>query len=97
MKLTKKDVEYVANLARLELSSEESKNFAAQLESILEYMDKLSRLDTSSVKPTTHTLNIKNGYRKDEVVNCPEDVREKILNNAPKKEENFFKVKKVIE
>ena len=97
MKLTKKDVEYVSNLARLELSASEAEQFTGQLESILEYMEKLNKLDTSKVKPTSHVLGLKNVYREDVVVKCPYEERERILENAPKREGDFFKVKKVIE
>jgi aspartyl-tRNA(Asn)/glutamyl-tRNA(Gln) amidotransferase subunit C len=97
MAITNKDVEYVARLARLELSAEEKENFAGQLESILSYIDKLSALDTRDVPPTSHALNLKNVWREDELKTCPEKIRQIMLNNAPEREEDFFKVKKVIE
>jgi aspartyl-tRNA(Asn)/glutamyl-tRNA(Gln) amidotransferase subunit C len=97
MKLTKKDVEYVSNLARLELSAQEADKFTGQLESILKYMEQLNKLDTSNVKPTTNVIGLKNVFREDVVVNCSYDERERILENAPKREGDFFKVKKVIE
>ncbi|OGS23723.1 MAG: asparaginyl/glutamyl-tRNA amidotransferase subunit C [Elusimicrobia bacterium RIFOXYB2_FULL_50_12] len=97
MNITKKDAEYVARLARLELSDDEKEMFAGQLGSILSYADQLNKLDTSNVPPTSHVLELANVTRKDEAVCSPEDLRERLLSNAPDREENYFKVKKVIE
>jgi len=93
--ITKKDVEYVANLARLELSEEEKEKFTKQLSAILEYMDKLKKLNTENIKPTAHALELKNVWREDEIKPYP--YRNDILENAPEKEADFFKVKKIIE
>ena len=97
MAITRKDVEYVARLARLELSAEEKDKFAGQLESILSYIDKLNTLDTKNIQPTSHAISLNNVWREDELAQCPERAREMILNNAPEREDDFFKVKKVIE
>lgn len=97
MKITKKDVEYVARLARLELTEDEKEKYTSQLESTLEYIDQLNKLDTSNVKPTSHALELNNVWRKDELKQCPKEEMEKILSNAPDREDNFFRVKKVIE
>ena len=97
MKITKNEVDYVARLARLELSDEEKERFTGQLESILEYINQLNRLDTTDVVPTSHVLPLKNVWREDTMKPCPSDVREALLANAPEREGNFFKVKKVIE
>ena len=95
MKITIKDVEYVAKLARLALSEEEKANYTQQLNAILEHMDELNKLDTSKVLPTSHAIQINNVFREDEVKKC--DNTEDIINNAPEKEDRFFKVKKVIQ
>jgi aspartyl-tRNA(Asn)/glutamyl-tRNA(Gln) amidotransferase subunit C len=97
MKITKKDVEYVAKLARLELTEDEKDKFTTQLEAILEYVDKLNKLDTSGVAATKHALTIENAWREDIMVSSSEETRERLLNNAPEREDNFYKVKKVIE
>ena len=97
MKITKKDVEYVARLARLKLSEEEKEKFTGQLESILGYIDKLNAIDTTSVKPTSHIMGLKNVWREDELTPCSDAVREALLANAPDRENDYFKVKKVIE
>ena len=97
MKITKKDVEYVARLARLKLSEEEKEKYTGQLESILGYIDKLNALDTNNVKPTSHIMGLKNVWREDELKPCPAAQREALLANAPDREDDYFKVKKVIE
>lgn len=90
-----KEVEYVAHLARLELTPEEKEIFARQLDKILEYIGKLNEVDTTDIEPTTHVLPLKNVFRQDKQESSlpVEDV----LKNAPAKERNLFKVPQVIE
>jgi aspartyl-tRNA(Asn)/glutamyl-tRNA(Gln) amidotransferase subunit C len=95
MKITKKEVEYVARLARLSLSEAEKEKMTAQLDSILQYMDKLNKLDTKNIEPTSHVLPLNNVWREDMVKPSPS--REEMLANAPEQAEGFYKVKKVIE
>ncbi len=94
-KITKKDVEYVAKLARLKLSEEEKERFTKQLDQILKYVGKLNKLDTEKVKPTSHVLPLKNVFREDKVGKSLEV--EKALENAPEKARGFFKVPRIIE
>lgn len=95
MAITKKDVTYIAALSRLGLSEAEIEHFGGQLESILEYIDQLKKLDVSDVPPTAHVLDIKNVYRPDEPGPCLN--AEEILKVAPSAQGKFFKVPKVIE
>lgn len=95
MKITVKDVQYVANLARLELTDEELENLTKQLDGILTYMNKLNELDTEGIEPLSHVLPLKNVYREDKV--APSLPVEEALKNAPGREGRFFKVPKVIE
>ena len=62
------EVAYVARLARLELSEEETALFASQLSSILDHVAALRRLDTTGVRPTSHPLDLANVLRADVVV-----------------------------
>jgi len=94
MKITIKDVEYVAKLARLSLTAAEKEKFAEQLDAILEHMDELNKLDTTNVMPTSHAIVMKNVFRDDEVRKS--DVIDEIISNAPEKENRFFKVNKVL-
>ncbi|OGS20775.1 MAG: asparaginyl/glutamyl-tRNA amidotransferase subunit C [Elusimicrobia bacterium RIFOXYA2_FULL_40_6] len=95
MKITQKDVEYVANLARLEFSEDEKKTLTLQLERILGYMDKLNEVNTSDILPTASVVDLKNIFREDIVENFKNT--DGIIANAPEREERFFKVKKIIE
>lgn len=91
--LTKKQVEHVALLARLELNDEEKEKYATQLSAILEYIDALEKLDTENVPPTAHVLPLKNVFREDRV--CEHLSNEKALANAPDKEESCFRVPRI--
>lgn len=95
MKITKKEVEYVARLARLSLNEAEKEKMTAQLDSILQYVDTLNKLDTKNVEPTSHVLPLNNVWREDTA--RPSTPRDEILANAPDQAEGFYKVKKVIE
>ncbi len=97
MKITRKDVDYVARLARLELTNEEKDKFTSQLEAIISYIGQLNELDTKDIPPTSHVLEIKNPWREDAVKQSSPELIENILKNAPDREGSFFKVKKVLE
>jgi len=87
-------VRKVANLARLELSEDEQQQFTGQLNGILEYVQQLNELDTDGVAPTTRAIEVSNITRPDEVEVFAE--REAILESAPDREEDFFKVPKIM-
>ena len=95
MKISKDDVIYVADLARLEFGEEELEKFADQLGNILEYIEKLSELDTKGVEPTSHVLDISTPLREDRVEEWI--THEEVLQNAPEREDDFFTVPKVID
>ena len=95
MKITKDDVLYVADLARLELDEASIDKFAGQIGTILDYVAKLNAVDTEGIRPTSHAISLTNAFRKDEQKEHLE--REKALANAPEKEEGSFIVPKIIE
>ena len=95
MKITKEEVEHVALLARLKFSEKEKERFTTQLNTILEYMDKLQELDTTRVEPTFHAVAQKNVFREDEVRASLS--KQLSLRNAPDGERGFFRVPKIIE
>ncbi|OLS13104.1 MAG: glutamyl-tRNA(Gln) amidotransferase subunit C [Promethearchaeota archaeon CR_4] len=92
-KLTEKDTEHVAMLARIQLTPEEITSFTQQLNNILDYFKKLEEIDTSAVEPTYHILDLVNVTRPDKVM--PSLPIEEALANAPKKQENYFKAPKI--
>ena len=95
MKITVETVEYVANLARLNLSDEEKSRLADEMGGILDYMDKLNSLDTAGTKPMEHVEPVSNVFREDIVLESFD--REAILANAPDKENGAFRVPKIVE
>lgn len=80
MKITREEVEHVADLARLELRPDEIERITAQLDTILSYAAKLDELETGNVSPTAHTPGMGNVFREDEVTTSL--VREKALANS---------------
>lgn len=95
MKLSTSDVEYVAKLARLEVTDQEKEKFTAQLNDILLYIDKLNELDTTGVAPMSHAIAVTNAFREDKVAESLGT--EKALANAPDARGEFFRVPKVID
>ena len=61
------EISHVAGLARLKLTDSEKELFSKQVDSIINYIDKLNELDTSGIKPTAHVLPISNVFREDEL------------------------------
>jgi len=94
MKITREEVENVARLARLDLADDEVDTMTRQLDNILSYVAKLDELDTTGVPVTTHTQNVSNAFRDDEVQESLP--REKALANAPKQDGEAFVVPKII-
>ncbi len=94
MKITKDEVLYVADLARLNLDDAAIDKFAGQIGEILDYVDQLNEVDTDGVKPTSHAISLTNAFREDEPREHLE--REKALANAPEKEDGNFVVPKVV-
>jgi len=98
LKLTEKEVRYVADLANLSFSDDEVRKFARDLDGILEHMDKLNEIDTTNVEPMAQVL-----YAADETATLRPDVErtplgtELALANAPQKGGGYFKVPRVIE
>ena len=93
-KITKEEVNKVAHLARLELNDNEINNHAEQLEKILDYIKQLEKIDTDGVSCTTRAIEVTNVFRKDEKKNY--ECNEELLELGPSREDNFFKVPKII-
>jgi len=95
--LTEKEVEHIAQLARLELSEKEKAKFQKELSLVLDYVDKLKKLDVSQVEPTTGGSGSANVMRSDfgNSAYSPETVV-KILEQVPDKKDGFLKVKAIL-
>ena len=100
--ISKKDVEYVANLARISLNDKELEKLTRELEEIVKFINKLNKVDVAQVEPMSHVLHLSNVFREDkikpslpaeEVIKKPE-----IKQGLPAgRQGNFFKVPRVIE
>ena len=95
MTLTTEQVEAIANLARLELSSEEKERMRRQLSDILDYVIRLQELDTEGIPPTSSVLPARSVLRADEV--RPGLERDTLLRNAYETEAGQFRVPAVLE
>lgn len=94
-KISDETIEYVGILAKLDLNEEEKKQAAADMEKMLDYIDKLSELDTEGVEPMSHVFGRTNVFREDVVTNG--DDRESILKNAPEEKDSMFVVPRTVE
>lgn len=102
MKVTEQDVLYVAELANLELTPEERGRMVRDLNSILEHMEQLNRVDTEGVEPMAQTSvgidgNARFAYAMREDEARPSLEREVVMKNAPESDGKFFKVPRVID
>jgi len=92
--LDRDQVQKVAHLARLALTTEEEERFTSQLSNILEYVEQLKELDTDDVEPTARAIDVSNVTRKDSLEVWEE--REDILSCAPEREGDFLRVPKIM-
>lgn len=94
-KIDEAQVRRVALLSRLELSDAEITQFSGELSDIVTYIEKLNELDTENVEPLAHCLAVHNVLRED--TPTPSLSNEQALANAPQREEEYFKVPKVLD
>lgn len=95
MSISVEQVEHVAKLSRISMDPESLSTFAAQLDAIVSYVDKLSELDTSGVEPLTNASGLTNVFRPDEP--RPSLPRDSALSNSPAQTHGHYRVPKVIE
>lgn len=88
-------IDYVGILAKLELSADEKEQAKKDMGSMLDYIDKLSELDTTGVEPMSHVFSVQNVFREDVVTNG--DTRDELLTNAPSAKDGMFKVPRTVE
>lgn len=97
IKITDKDIEHLAKLAGLEISSKEKDLYKKQLSEIVEFVGKLQKVNTKNIEPTSQTTGLKNLYRKDEVK--PENYLsdKQALSGTDNVYNNLFKTKAILE
>ena len=93
-KITEEEVKKVAELARLRLDNNQLRHHSEQIEKILDYINQLEKIDTKGVPCTTRAIEVTNVLRKD--VNNKFEDRDDLLNLAPSREDDFFRVPKII-
>ncbi|MGB8702504.1 MAG: Asp-tRNA(Asn)/Glu-tRNA(Gln) amidotransferase subunit GatC [Thermosynechococcaceae cyanobacterium] len=93
--IDQEQVRKVAHLARLELTPAEEAQFTTQLGSILDYFEQLGELDVRDVAPTTRAIDVSNITRPDDLAPCND--LESILANAPDRDDDFFRVPKIMQ
>jgi len=94
--ISKKEVKHIAKLARLGLTEKELDKMQKELSSILDYMKKLKKVNVSKVEPTSHSVQLENVMREDEVKNIDPQAKKKSLKQASEIKDNYLKVKSIL-
>lgn len=94
-KISKEEVERIAQLARIELSEKDTEKYQKELSGILDYIEVLNKADTSAIDPTAQVTGLLNVYEEDEKISSLP--REEILKNAPDKKDGYIRVKPVLD
>jgi aspartyl-tRNA(Asn)/glutamyl-tRNA(Gln) amidotransferase subunit C len=93
-RITLKEVEELAMLSRLQLEGDEAERMRGALEAVLSYIDQIQELDTTGVAPLTHAVGFACPLRPDEIE--PSLPIEAVLQNAPRKDDRFFEVPRIV-
>lgn len=96
-KISKKELEHLAELARIELDKKQEEKLLGDLKKILEHFEELKEVDVSGVEPMAGGTVLKNSWRQDIKTSGKENSREKILDSFPQKEGDFLKIPPVFE
>jgi len=94
--ITKKEVQHIAELARLNMAKKEEEKFAKELSLILDYIGKLKEVNVNKVKPTSHPFEVENVMRQDIFQETETEIVRKLIKAAPTKKENHIKVKTIL-
>lgn len=95
MAVTKKDVEYIAKLSRLKFTDKEQEEFLISFNQILSHVDLINKINTDNIEPCSNVFALKNVLREDAAL--PSMDADKLLKNAPTKEDTSYLVPKVVE
>lgn len=94
-RLSISDIQNIAELARIGLKPEEQSKMVLELNSIIEFVDTISKTNTKGVEPTSQITGLVDVWREDEIRVCPLS-RDELLKNAPMLEKGYIKVKRVM-
>ena len=95
-KISTKEVEHIADLARIELTSEETEKYANELSDVLGYIDQLAEVNTKEIEPVSQVTGIVNALRDDIAEKSDEDMKKGIIDNFPQEKDGYIKVKQVM-
>ena len=95
MSIDLKTIKHISKLSRISVDEKKADKLAGDLNSIFDFIEKLNELKTDNVKPLTSVVETTLKLRTDEVVS--KNLREEIIKNSPKENEDYFVVPKVIE
>lgn len=95
MKLTRKDIDSVAYLSRLELSDDEKDDLTGHINKLLGHFERLQQLDTDDVEPTSHVIPVFNVFREDK--SRPSLPAEEVVANGPQVADSCFVVPRVVD
>ena len=90
--ISQKEVQHIAQLARLGLTAKEIEKYRRDLSAILDYIEKLKKVDITETKETSHPLSVKNVFRKDEAAKAAQN----LIALAPETKDNYIKVKSIL-
>lgn len=91
------NIEHIAKLARLHLTSQEKEEYENQLSSILEYVNTLQELDTDNVPELQHAIDVTNVFREDTIEGCVPNVRERAIENFSNRKDDLLQVQAVFD
>lgn len=97
-KITEKEVEHIAELARIRLTEKERHKFTEDLGNILNFVDKLNEVNTDGVEPVSNMTGLDSVFRKDEAsAEIDPEKSKRLVDQAPDSKDNYVKVKSVFE
>jgi len=94
--ISKKEVQHIAKLARLDLSQAEIEKYRKELSAILDYIEKLKKLEVAEIQPTSHPLKVENVMREDRENEKLKIKNEKLMELAPETKNGYVKVKSIL-
>ena len=94
--ISKEEVKHIAKLVRLGLAETEIKKFQKELSSILDYIEKLDKVDVRNIETTSHPFQAENVVRKDKGRGRDAKARKKLIDLTPEEKEDYLKVKSVL-
>ena len=96
--ITKKDVEHIAALARIKLTAEEKEKMEKELSAILGFVEKLNEVETADIEPMAGGTGLQNIWREDKQIDKSlEQKSAELINAAPKRKDDWIKVKAIFE